>query len=90
MPYRTWRQRAASVVADVIARVGTDDVKLAKCELRKAYPFGERKYYPYQVWLDEVNLQLGLRRPENRAFSRRRKMELPAPGQLTLFDKHEA
>ena len=54
----TWRQRAAPIIADTIARVGRDDPKALRKALRDAYPFGERANYPYKAWRDEVRAQL--------------------------------
>lgn len=54
----SWRAHAARVIAKVIQEVGTDDPKALRKALREAYPFGERKYWPYKVWLDEVRRQL--------------------------------
>jgi len=56
--HTTWRQRAAHIVDKVIRRVGRSDIKMLKRELRKAYPFGERRSYPYKVWLSEVRRQV--------------------------------
>jgi hypothetical protein len=27
-----------------------------------AYPFGERKYTPYKIWLDEIKRQVGTKK----------------------------
>lgn len=58
MKYETWRQRAAPIIANVISKVGTTDLKTLRSKLREAYPFGFRTNYPYKVWCDEVNRQL--------------------------------
>ena len=36
--------------------------KEIKKALREAYPFGERKYHPYKIWLDEIKVQMGKRK----------------------------
>lgn len=54
----TWRDSAGPKIAAVIAAVGTEDMKELRKALREAYPYGERKYWPYKVWLDEINRQL--------------------------------
>lgn len=59
----TWRQKATPVIAEVIQRVGRDDMKVLKKAIREAYPFGERAYYPYKAWLSEVKRQLYGRPP---------------------------
>lgn len=56
-----WRERCAPIIADVIQRVGRSDTKALRKALREAYPFGERAYHPYKVWLDEIKCQLGQR-----------------------------
>jgi hypothetical protein len=65
----SWREIAAPIIAETVARVGRDDIKALRRALRDAYPFGERKYHPYKIWCDEVRRQLGLRKgpsvPEN-------------------------
>jgi hypothetical protein len=59
----SWRDVACPIVARVVGRVGRGDPKALRRALRKAYPFGERKYWPYKVWLDEVARQCGRRSP---------------------------
>lgn len=58
----SWRARFAPRIAAVIAEVGRADPKALRRALRDAYPAGERRYWPYKVWCDEVRKQLGLRR----------------------------
>lgn len=53
----TWRSHAAHAIREVITRVGLEDQKALRKALRDAYPFGERKYHPYKVWLSEVKRQ---------------------------------
>lgn len=75
-----WRKVARITIAQVIDQVGREnDYELRKA-LHFAYPFGERKYHPYRVWLDEVKRQLG------DTQRRRRRCDPPAvaPGQTTL------
>lgn len=54
-----WRSIARPIIADVIADIGLEDEKKLKKALREAYPFGERAYHPYKIWLDEVKIQTG-------------------------------
>lgn len=49
----TWREQSAAVIARVVAEVGVNDQVALKKALFEAYPFGERQYYPYKVWLEE-------------------------------------
>ena len=55
----TWRDEARPVIAGVIRDVGLGNTVELKNALHKAYPFGERAYYPYKIWLDEIKRQLG-------------------------------
>lgn len=60
-PRRTWRQRAAEVIARVHASLPPDATTGQRREaLRDAYPFGERSMHPYKVWLDETKRYLAL------------------------------
>lgn len=80
MSYPTWRDRARPIIADVIAEVGRDDMKNLRAALREAYPFGERKYYPYKIWLSEIKRQL-------RGDKIKGQNPLPScRGQMDLFD----
>lgn len=45
-----WAQRAAPVLAELFAPGKTP----TRQDIIDAYPFGERKYWPYMVWLREV------------------------------------
>jgi hypothetical protein len=55
----TWRDRCRPIIAEVIRRVGTEDDRALRRELRNAFPFGVRNYHPYKIWLDEIRVQLG-------------------------------
>ena len=49
-----WRARAQAVIAKVMAaHPGVSEDVLRK-RISEAYPFGERAYHPYKIWLDEV------------------------------------
>jgi hypothetical protein len=56
-----WRDYAAPIIAKVLNETRGQDEKVIKQALRDAYPFGERKYHPYKIWLDEIKVQRGLR-----------------------------
>ena len=58
----SWRQSASPIISRVIREHGTEDMKALRAALRAAYPFGERAYWPYKVWCDEVRSQLGLKK----------------------------
>lgn len=63
-----WRFHAAQTIERVVATAspGTD----LKAAIDAAYPFGERKYAPYKMWLEErrkVLLRLNLyKAPDSR------------------------
>ena len=63
MVYSYWREIAKPIIKKIIAEHGDDPGKL-KRELFDAYPFGERKYHPYRIWLDEIKVQLGTKKPK--------------------------
>lgn len=75
-----WRNRAALIIAEVIARVGTDDERAPRKALHDAYPFGERQLHPYRVWCDEIRRHL-----EGRQHRRPPPPDPVSPGQLGLF-----
>lgn len=54
-----WRSHAKPIIAEVIKNnPGKSNAELKKL-ISKKYPFGERAYHPYKIWLDEVKRQLG-------------------------------
>jgi hypothetical protein len=55
---KTWREIAAPIVGRVIEEVGCSDMVALRRHMKEAYPFGERKYWPYKVWCSEVRRQL--------------------------------
>jgi hypothetical protein len=58
-PHATWREKAAPIVAKVIADTrGKPDAEVMQA-IRDAYPFGQRAMHPYKIWCDEVAIQLG-------------------------------
>jgi hypothetical protein len=66
-----WRAQAAEVISEVVANcemeggniTTPEGEKALRARLREAYPFGERQYYPYKVWLDEIARQIGKKWP---------------------------
>jgi len=54
----TWRDIAAPIIAEVIAEFGIENPKTVRKQLLGRYPFGEREYWPYKIWCDEINRQL--------------------------------
>ncbi len=67
----TWRDMARPIIAEVIAEVGTGDPGRLKRALFDAYPFGERQYHPYKIWLDEIRSQTGKKPGMSRSDSQR-------------------
>jgi len=54
---KTWRDKARPIIKEVIDTHGAGDPKIKK-HLADAYPFGERRYHPYKIWLSEIKIQL--------------------------------
>lgn len=63
----SWRERAAPIIWRVLdANKGKSKEEIDKA-LFDAYPFGERKYHPYKIWLDEIRRQRhGIRKVNKR------------------------
>ena len=53
MSNQTWRDVAKAVIADIETRAVHMDYGAFKRALFDAYPFGERKYFPYKMWCEE-------------------------------------
>ncbi len=54
-----WRRQAREVIKKVLDDTkGADSAAIRKA-ISEAYPFGERRYHPYKIWLDEVKIQTG-------------------------------
>lgn len=62
----TWRKEARRHIEIVVKRVGLQDKQKLKAELKNAYPFGERRMFPYKVWCEEVRKVL---KPNSRIIS---------------------
>jgi hypothetical protein len=69
---RTWRDTARPIIAQVLAATaGASNAEIRKA-LRAAYPFGERKYWPYKVWCSEIQWQRFGKRTKPRSHKARR------------------
>lgn len=77
----TWRAKAAPIIARALLESSGADEREVRRALRAAYPFGQRKYWPYKVWLDEIKRQRG--------FKPLTKQPPVDPRQLTIFDRIE-
>lgn len=75
---KSWRECAAPIIAKVLQNTAGLSEEVIKKALFDAYPFGERKYHPYKIWLDEIRIQLGKRK-----FGQ--KKEKADPNQKDLF-----
>lgn len=86
MAESSWRPIARRVIQRVIAEVGRDDEARLRKAISAAYPFGDRKHYPYKIWLDEVQRQLHPERFVHRAYTKRGGLvELPPENQGALM-----
>lgn len=73
-----WRRVARPIIAEVIARVGTDNEYELRKALSEAYPFGEHRYNVHRIWCDEI------RKQTRESLPSRRKPAEVAPGQLSF------
>jgi hypothetical protein len=64
----SWRDIMRPIIGKVIETHGTSDMGLLRAKLRRAFPCGPRKYHPYKIWLDEIRVQLGMKKKPRRAF----------------------
>jgi hypothetical protein len=55
----SWRETARPIISKILNE-HTDEAAIKKA-LFDAYPFGERRYHPYKIWLDEIRRQRGLK-----------------------------
>jgi hypothetical protein len=55
----SWRDRARPIVAQVLRDTAGQPEEVIKKALFDAYPFGERHYTPYKIWLNEIRRQRG-------------------------------
>lgn len=53
----TWREHCAPIIHEVLERTRGMSEKEIKAALHAAYPFGERNYHPYKIWLSEIKKQ---------------------------------
>src|SRR5687768_13670812 len=60
-----WRCIAAPIIGRVLEATRGMSERDIRRALRDAYPFGERRYYPYKIWLDEIRRQRERRTRKN-------------------------
>jgi adenine-specific DNA glycosylase len=54
-----WRDVCRPIIAQVLKDTQGKPEQDIRRALRDAYPFNERKMWPYKVWLSEIALQRG-------------------------------
>lgn len=52
-----WRDKAKPIIREVLTETAGKTEPEIKKALHDAYPFGERRYHPYKIWLDEIKRQ---------------------------------
>lgn len=86
----SWRENTNYHLAVVFAelkREGITDADEINRRIYEAYPFGERNYFPYKVWLEQVKkwkagYAMGLRGPTGQDAPPRKHVNDPAQGSL--------
>lgn len=84
-PTVTWRDIARPIIYQVLKDTAGWEYKEIRRSLRDAYPFGERKYYPYKVWCDEINRQLRRGKYARTIYRKTKRAISIGENQLTLF-----
>ena len=70
--------KSREVINTIIAEVGVEDEDCLRKAILAAYPFGERRHWPYKVFMAEVKKTMaGIRLQKTRLR--------PAPSQLGLI-----
>jgi hypothetical protein len=59
---KSWRDLARPIIAEALRENEGKDESEIKKALKEAYPFGQRAYHPYKIWLDEIKVQRKLGR----------------------------
>lgn len=75
---KNWRDIARPIIHQVLEKTRGQDEKVIREALREAYPFGQRSFHPYKIWLDEIKVQ-----QKKRSFGRR--PDRQNPQQTNLF-----
>lgn len=81
----TWRDKARPVIERVLRETVGKPEKEIRAALRDAYPFGERQYHPYKVWLDEIRRQRTGAKPKPRRGTKARGHHEAKTKTLDLF-----
>lgn len=82
-----WREKARRHILFTAAayRTAGGPPQRLEAHLRAHYPFGQRAYYPYQVWLKELRRFLAVERGEDPLTSWNRGEPIRAKDVETLF-----
>jgi hypothetical protein len=64
---KSWREHAKPIIKQVLKDTAGQPEKVIRKALKEAYPFGLRQYHPYKIWLDEIKVQRGKRKFNERA-----------------------
>lgn len=80
-----WRNHAAPIIRRILEATAGKAEREVRRALRKAYPFGQRKYHPYRIWCDEIARQRG-RKPPLGSFTPKASVRVQAenPNQAAL------
>ena len=54
-----WRNNMEPIIRKVVEEHAGESESAIRLALRKANPLFERKYHPYRIWCDQINVQLG-------------------------------
>lgn len=85
----TWRETAQIYIARAITNNPdlVDDTKAMRKAINEYYPFGERRRYPYKVWLEELKTALwNLEQESWRRKQPKKKAVIPRPQEDHLFN----
>lgn len=65
MTTKTWRDIARAVIQKALQEAEAQglDAEATKKHVNAAYPFGERAYHPYKIWLSEMKRTFEPSRP---------------------------
>lgn len=64
----TWREHARPIIAKVLADNEGKTEKEIRKALREAYPYGQRSMHPYKIWCDEIKVQRGQKKFNNKGI----------------------
>jgi hypothetical protein len=78
MKHKSWRDHARPIIAEVIKNNHGKDKKELRKLINEEYPFGERAYHPYKIWLSEIKVQL-----EGKKFGKKNNVD--DPNQKKMF-----